>query len=77
MSLSFLLIGIDWPELAEAVGPEKSEEMTKMVKAGLAKDEARFKVQGLKYEFMTYGTKESMGKLEEKLKNEKYDGVCV
>jgi hypothetical protein len=77
MTLSFLLIGIAWAELAVLVGEDKVEEMTKMVKAGISKDEARFTAAGLQYEFMVYGSDEGMGRLEDKLKESKYDGVCM
>jgi hypothetical protein len=77
MPLSFLLIGIAWEELATVVGPEKAPEMEKMVRGAIAKDGKRFEDLGYKYEFMTYGTDEEMGRLETKLKEEKYDGICM
>lgn len=77
MSLTFLLIGIDFADLGAVVGEENVEEWTKKIKGGLAKDEARFTALGLKYDVLGYGIKESMTKLEDKLKFKKYDGVCM
>lgn len=77
MPLSFLLIGIAMKELASMVGPEKAAGMAGMIQTAIAKDEARFVAAGLKYELMSVEAGAGMEPLEAKLKENKFDGVCM
>jgi hypothetical protein len=77
MSLSFLLIGVAMKELASMVGPEKAPGMAEMIKTALAKDEARFIAAGLKYDFMSFEAGAGMEALEARLRENKFDGVCM
>lgn len=77
MPNSFLLIGIAWEEMKGIVGEEKAEETTAAVKGMLKKGEQQFIDAGLDYEFMTYSPNESMERLEQKLKEKNWAGVCM
>lgn len=74
---SFLLIGIAWDELAGVVGEAEAPEMTKKVKAAIARDTESFKEAGLELDFIAYGTQEPMQRLEEQLRGKEYKGVAM
>lgn len=80
MPQSFLLVALAWNNVKLLLGDgqeEREEKLIASVKTDLAEGEEKFREAGLEHEIIYYGSEEDMARLESKLAEREWTGVCM